>query len=191
MEPVGFADAPAIDRGVLARLRRLDPQLRVTWARYSLDPYTGKVILGSGRLDPESGARIAGPVGDPAFYLWRKDECSSHHFFVACFPQFGHAEVLRLESDIARFARAQDIGPMLRQRAEEARQRKLAANKQLRADKVVANKSRLHDLVFGENDARRYGFREARAFGYAGQGSHTSSAEGGLVRVDNEKDGWV
>jgi hypothetical protein len=31
-----------------------------------MDPYTGKVILGSGRLDPVSGDRIAGPVLDPA-----------------------------------------------------------------------------------------------------------------------------
>jgi hypothetical protein len=190
MEPVGFADAPSIDRGVLARLRRLDAQLRVTWARYSLDPYTGKVLLGSGRLDPMSGERIAGPVLDPAYYVWRKDECSSHHFFLAAYPDFGHAEVFRLEGDIARFARAQDVGPMLRARAEEARQRKIKANKQFRADKVTANKSRLHDLVFGENDAHRYGFRAPRAYGYAVQGSHTSSGEGALIRESNRADGW-
>lgn len=190
MEPVGFADAPAIDRGVLARLKRLDAQLRVTWAKYSIDPYTGKVILGSGRLDPVSGERIAGPVLDPAYYVWRKDELSSHHFFVMVCPEFGHAEVARLEGDFARFMRPQDIGPMLRARAEEKRQRALAANKQYRADKVVANKSRLHDLVFGDDDRKRYGYREANAFGYAGQQTHTSTGESGLVRRDSAADGW-
>jgi hypothetical protein len=122
--------------------------------------------------------------------VWRKDELSSHHFFVTVYPEFGHAEVARLEADFARFMRPQDIGPMLRERAEARRLRALAANKQYRADKVVANKSRLHDLVFGDDDRKRYGYREAKAFGYADQSKRTSTGESGLVRTDSHLDGW-
>jgi hypothetical protein len=185
MEPLRHYDA-SVDSGVLSRLKRLDPQLRVTFSRYALNPDTGRPIEMSGRLDPCTGEWLAGVVHDPAFYLWRKDDCSSHHFFVAAYPQFGHREVMLLEADLARFERPEDIERIVRERAERRRERQLSSVKGDRQEVRRANRKRIHDLVF----EGKSGMREAKVSSYAGQSTRTSSAERQRFLADAKEDGW-
>lgn len=183
MEPIRM-DGPSIDYGVARRLRRLDRQLRLTWSRYALDPFTGIPILAKPGIDPDTGVRYKGEVLDPAHYLWRKQECSSHHFFIRTFEApFSHYDVRGLETDLARFHRPEDLGRVLRERYDTDLARKQRAYSGQMQDKVVDSKRLLHDTVTGDRTVNFY--REAKGFSYAGQTKRTSGAEHGRVPVDN------
>jgi hypothetical protein len=186
MVPVNHAAAPALERGVLNRLKRLDPSLRVTWSPYALNPETGRPIEMSGRVDPESGEQLLGAVRDPAFYLWKKDPGSSHHFFVGVSPRFGHLEVLRLETDFARFYRPEDILRVVKTAADRRRALDRAAMEQLQRDKIRANRKRIHDLVF---EGKR-GLRSTKVVSYGGMTRRSSSAERALIEKEAREDGW-
>lgn len=171
------ADAPSIDRGVLARLRRLDPDLRLTWHRYAIDVLTGEVILGPGGK----------PVLDPAWYLWRRDRGSNAvYHFVMSFPAregFGHREVAGLESDAGRLLDPKEIRLRHEARVEARRRKELERIRQKQRDKIAANRRRIHDLVF----EGRLGVRDGRPFSYPGQ-PHRSTP--GLVAMSAREDGW-
>lgn len=185
MEPFK-SDGNSLDPGVKARLHRLDRQLRAHFSVYALDLVSGRPIEARGNLDPETGIRHHGPVVDPAWYLWRKDNLSSHHFFVSQYPRFTHREVQGLEGDIARFTSVNHLARVLIEREEERNQRRLQAARGFRQDKVEANERRIRDLISG----RDTGHRDARAFSYGGQTSRTSTAEQGRVLKDRHADGW-
>jgi hypothetical protein len=182
MEPRTW-DGPSVERSVLARMKRLDPQLRVTFSPYALDPMTCTPIEQSGILDPYTGEYNTGLVEDPAFYLWRKDECSSHHVFVKAFPRFTDREVLALERDVARFNRPQDIMRIFHERDTARREKALANKRELQNDKIAANARRIDDLVLGGKTSRRGG----RSYGYSGQGSKGSPGD---VEMDPREGGW-
>jgi hypothetical protein len=157
----------------MERLRRLDPQLVLTWSPYSLDPLTSHPIEMAGNLDPYTGEWLVGPVEDPAYYLWRKDEVSSHHVFVMAFPRFTNREVLGLERDIARFERPQDIMRIFHER-DKARRAKLMGNKrETQTDKIEANEGLIDDLVVGGRNTRP----QAKSFSYAGQGKKSTPGD--------------
>lgn len=185
MEPFK-SDGNSIDRSVLSRMRRLDRQLRATWSIYSIDLLTGQPIEQTRRMDVETGIVRHGPVLDPAFYLWRKDPYSSHHFYVAQYPRFTHKEVLGLEGDVARFTSPNHLGRILRERMEERRVAALRAARSHNADKAEANEHRIRTLL----DRSDSGYRDARTFSYSGQGSRRTGAEGAAILKDRNQDGW-
>jgi hypothetical protein len=182
MEPRNW-DGPSIDSSILKRLNRLDPQLVVTWSPYSLDVFTSRPIEGSGVLDPYTGEYVTGAVKDPAFYLWRKDEYSTHHVFVNTYPRFTNREVLALERDIARFERPQDIMRLFHERDSALRKRRKASHRAEQRDKIEANDSRINDLVLDGKLGRRQG----KMFSYKGQSGRSTPGD---VEVDAKEDGW-
>ena len=173
MTPHSDADAPSIDRGVAARLRRLDPNLVLTWHRYYLDPLAARPII----------TRAGEPVEYPSWHLWRRDDNTNHHHWIGDYVRFGQREVASLERDLARFYSPSEI---LR-RMSEQRSRTLARQRQqaedIQKDKLAANEHRIHDLVFGGKD----GTRDAKTFSYAGQ---RSRATPGRIQESGEADGW-
>jgi hypothetical protein len=167
----------------MERMRRLDSQLVLTWSPYSLDPLTSNPIEMQGRLDPHTGEWLRGPVKDPAYYLWRKDECSTHHVFVMTFEKFTNRQVLALERDVARFNRPQDIMRIFHARDEARREKELGRKRQTQDDKVNANEQRIDDLVLGNKLSRR----QAKSFSYAGQGNKSTPGD---IEMDHKEAGW-
>lgn len=183
MEPIHY-DGPSIEPGVKRRLRRLDRQLRVTFSPYSLDTFTGYPILMNGMN--EDGYYLRGPAKDPAHYLWRKDPCSSHHFFVMSYSVhtggFGHLQVRHLEGDIARHLSPEHAWRAVKEATDRNLARKAVHHKQYLRDKTVANKDLAWDIVNGKHVTR-----SAKVMSYSGVGSRLSSYEKGEVRLDNRE----
>lgn len=182
MRPVSDADAPSVDPGVLTRLRVLDRQLRVTWHKFAIDALTFRVIETTGKMDPETGERITGPVLAPSYYLWREDEGTGRYYLVATYPHFGQEVVARLERDVGRFIDPKHILSHITKAQDEVRQRRVAARRDLQAEKIKANQSRIHDLVFDG----KHGRRQAKIVSAPGLARGTP----GEVRTDAREDGW-
>jgi hypothetical protein len=185
MEPIRF-DGPSIDYGVEKRLRRLNPRLKVTWSPYALDHTTGRPIEMSGALDCYTGKINQGVVKDPAYYLWIKDEAFNTYYLVGIYQKFGHEEVMHLEADVARHMDRDRVFEFLQERGKALRERGLARKRDLQAQKIRANKKRIHDLVFEGKD----GVRDAKVSSYKGQTKRTSSGELNRIRKDAREDGW-
>jgi hypothetical protein len=189
LEPINFVGAPSLDLSVENRLRRMDKNLVLTWSPYALNPDSGKPIEHSGRLDPDPDApvfRRGQPIHDPGWYLWRKDTHSSHHFFVCGYKEFGHPELDRLESDLAKLYSPEKILKLVRDRADERRAKGRAAYKAHKRDVRRANTKRIGDLVFEGKD----GYRAARVTSYGGQTDRRSSGERDRIWMDNKEAGW-
>jgi len=182
MEPIRF-DGPSVERGVLSRLKRLDRQLRVTFSPYAIDTSTGLPIIMDGY--GERGEVLTGPCRDPAFYLWRKDPYSSHHYFVRSYPVqegFNHLSVRHLEGDVSRHRTPAEAWRITKAMTERNAARRTAAHKQYLKDKMAANASLGLDIARGKRTTR-----EAKAISYSGMGSHTSSAESRLISLSNRE----
>lgn len=173
MIPVSDSAAPSLDRSILARLRRLDPQLVVTWHPYSIDPFVGGTLL----------TRWGAPVPDPSWYLWRRDDNSSHHFLVAIYKDFGHEQVRKLEADVFRYMSPEEVSRAIRENQSRIHDQKRAAKEQLQRDKIKANAGPIHDLVFGNRPTRR----DAKVMSYGGQRNRGSR---GQVDIDPREAGW-
>lgn len=172
MIPHSDANAPSVDRGVLRRMRTLDPNLVITWSEFAFDPFNGGYLLHAGR-----------PVKDPAFYLWRRDDNSSHHFLVSTYPNgFGHRQVLALERDLARFHSTDEMLRMLRDAQSAQRDRGLARRKDVQRDKIKYNESLIGDILGGKSDRR-----QAKIASYPGQGRRGTPGE---VQMDSREIGW-
>ena len=178
------AAAPSIDRGVTARMRRLDPNLTVTWSEHALDIVTGNKIIARKGMDPVTGERHGGAVFSPRFYLWRRDDVSPALHYVADYPRFGHYEVRKLEGDLARFLSPTAIMRKMAEARATVSKRELASRAEYHKDKAAANESRINDLVFGGKDGRRAG----KSFSYGGQ---KTRATPGDVSVNGREDGWT
>ena len=186
MEPTRF-DGPTVDYSVERRLHRLDPRLRLTWSPYALDHATGRPIILSGTMDPTTGDRCpVGPLKEPAFYLWIKNERHSTHFLVGIYPKFGHEELMHLENDVARQMDHKHVFDRLSAQSKALRDRALARKRDLQKQKISANKKRIGDLVF----EGKSGVRDAKVSSYAGQSRRASSAELNRIRKDAKEDGW-
>lgn len=193
MIPFNHVAAPSIDRGVEARLRRLDPSLRLTWSPYALDVFSGNPILTTGCVNPDvSPGEVeyvapGRPVDDPSFYLWRKSDTCSHHFYVMAFPTpdpgFTYRQVLALERDLARFLSPREILSTMTEAADRRAKQAKAAQEQLQLDKIAANESRINDLVLNG----RSGTRDGKAFSAPGVSRRSTP---GRVFMDPREDGW-
>lgn len=179
MVPYHAADAPAVDPGVVARMKRVHPGLRLTFSPYALDLLNGHPILVE-----DTGQ----PVYDPAWYLWLKDSVTSHHIFLNMFSMdeggFGHRNCESLESDIARRMSPGQIGQWLRAREGSMLAKKQADFRQTQTDKVEANEKRINDLIL----EGKSGVRDKKVFSYKGQ--HSRDNVGAVVYKDAKEDGW-
>lgn len=165
-------DAPSLDRGVERRLARLDPNLEVTWSKWSINGLTSQPILHRGR-----------PVYDPAYHLWRRDRGTARYHYVRAYLEFGHNEVYALEADAARTMRPEEIIALNQQLYEDRVAREDAARKQERADMIQANRGRISDLVFDN----KLGRRDAKITSFSGQ---THRGTPGQIQMDAKEDGW-
>jgi len=148
-----------------------------------LDPLTGYPVEQPGVLNSETGEWEFGPVRDPAFYLWHKEEVSTHHVFVMALPQFTHREVLALERDVARFARPKDIMRMFHARDTERRAKLEAERKDFGVQKILANDEKIRSIMLGgDRDVR-----QGKSFSYPGQSSRSTPGE---IAMDDKESGW-
>jgi hypothetical protein len=184
MRPINHAEAPSVERGVLARLRRLDPQLFVTWSPWAINPVTGQVIECKASIDPDTGEEVeAGAVYDPAFHLWRRDDGSTC-CLVMSFPKFGHAEVRKLENDLARFMKPSAILKAMAEARHAVQKKRHEDYEDYHNQLSKANSQRIGDLVF----AGRSGRRTRKIVSYAGQRNRSTPTEEFLA--DPKDDGW-
>lgn len=183
-KPWSDADAPSVDPGVLARMKRLDRQLHVTWTRYTPDPITGQPAIGIPGVDPHTGDYIeARPIEDPAFHLWRQDETSSQWHWVSSYAYFGHQQVAKLEADVARYMNPDEI-MRARAAAIDARFKRVKdARDEQHVEKLKANRSVMNDTLFGKNRQHRDG----RIFSGAGVKYRGGS---GTVERSQKEMGW-
>jgi len=183
MEPRSW-DGASVDRSVLNRLRRLDRRLRVCFSPYALDPLTGRVIEMDGY--GEDCERLTGALRDPAYYLWHKSDRYGWSLVntTPVTAGFGHIDVLRLESDIARHRSPEEAWRLLHGKRERQRRAQVKSAKNLLTDKAVDNKKLIRDAAAGDDG---FFLRQPKAFGYGNQKTRTSSGEGGLIiRSDKE-----
>ena len=179
MIPVNHSSAPAIEPGVRKRLKRLDPDLFLTFTPQSIDPLTGSVVLYRGK-----------PVKAPHFLLWVKHSDGSVHF-VNVYAKFGHEEVGKLERDVARIWAPKDIQRNMR----EARQKRLTKQRELQAqrhkDKLNANKRKLAEItpvaLGGEGKTDH---RDVKIFGGPGMGNLSKDTSGKYLFPDGKETGW-
>jgi hypothetical protein len=168
-------DGATVDRSVLNRMRRLDRKLLVTFSPYALDPVTGNPIAGDG-IDENDNILQGQPIPDPAFYLWRRHDIYGY-VLVCIYPVskgFGHLEVLKLESDLARFHTPADAWRIVYDKTERLRQSRIRhESSELRA-KALDNKKLMLDAAAGDDGFFR---RSGKGFSYAGQTSRTSGGE--------------
>jgi len=175
MRPYHHAAAPSLPAGVKSRLKRLDPDLFVTWSPWMLDALTGRPI------ETNWGALVPAP----GFYLWRRDRDAGKTYWVSVFERFGHEQVANLEADLARFMSPDEI---IRRVAANRRRNMEAGRKRCeerRADVYAANKSRIVDLMNGMS-----GRRPPKTYSYPGQQDRRSSMERQEFLRDAREDGW-
>jgi hypothetical protein len=183
------SDGPSIERGVLARLKRLDAKLAVTFCKLAISQLTSRPIeIHNWDADTEhliwrrSGTAF---LYSPEYHLWLK-QGSERWSWIRSYPAeagFGHREVLYLEADAARFMRAQEILDRIRAQ-QEARQEKAKRDfVERQKDVTKANFSRIKRLV----EDGDFGHRDAKAVSYAGQGNRGTR---GQVRKDDREAGW-
>jgi hypothetical protein len=177
---------------VAARLRRLHPDLAVTFCRYAIDPRTSRPIevyiedpeVYRARVERRGGSDF---LVDPGFHLWIRDRFAPGKWLlVKSYPAdwgFGHREVAALEGDLARFMRPQDIARVHREAELARRRQRYRAQKQLRREVAEANMGRIRDLV----DGKDRGTRQAKISSFGGQ---THRGTPGEIRKDNREDGW-
>lgn len=155
--PKSDTDGPKVDPAVLRALRTLDPNLVVTWHRWAIDPLTGqKIIVTDPKTDPMTGdTPEKGPIYAPAFHLWRRDDLSSHYFWVTCSPEFNHLNVKKLEADLARVMDPQDIPRLLRLRDETHREHRLKSGKDDVGALIRANWTKIKRSFEGDDKDTR------------------------------------
>ena len=170
--PYHDAGAPSIERGVEARLRRLDSQLVVTWSPYTVDALTGQLVI---------DAWTHRPVYDPGYSVWLCVD-GDYRFVKNC-ASFGHREVGALERDVGRHMNPAHVMRAVSERQQ--RRMKVARDRyhEAQRDKVAANKKRIGDLVFDGKTSER----QARIFSAPNVGARGTP---GLVRRDSREDGW-
>jgi hypothetical protein len=193
MERYNDSAAPKLDQGVEARLKRLDPKLRVTFSMYAIDQLTSfpiPVNVGPEWVDEPEINKVrrfgnTNVVLDPAFHLWVQDPEGRWHLLNS-YPAemgFGHREVAKLEADVARYMRPSDIIAKIHEQ-KLARERKAKKDHaEERRDIIKANKSRIHDLLFEDKG----GERDGKFMSGAGLNRRGNM---GTVRKDDEEDGW-
>lgn len=174
-------DAPRLDLGAQARLRRLDTRLAVTFSQYAIDPLTSQPL----DADREAGG---GPVVDPAWHLWIKNPDHGwllvRSYYVARGEWFGHQQIAALEQDLMRTHSPGEILQLFAQRRDSHARRARAARDQEIADIGRANKRRISDLISDNKSGRR----TRKLASYAGQHNRSTPSETFLPEA--REDGW-
>jgi len=185
-------DAPAIDIGVLKRLKRLDPRLRITFSRYAINYLTSRPsMIHNWDYDtcPDSSTRIhrrngAAYLLDPAYHLWSQGG-DGRWRHVQAYPAeggFTDRHVKALEGDVARRFTISEILDRRERARQAAKEKAERDHKEERRDILNANQSRIRDLLDGKT-----GTRQAKIMSYGGQGKRGTP---GTVRMDDREDGW-
>lgn len=187
--------APAVDRGVLARLQRLDPLLQVTFSQFAIDPATSRPLeVHPGpdwEDDPEARKRIRRRgdthyLLDPCFHLWTPVPDGSMAL-VQSYPLdkggFGHLAVRALEADVARRMTPSEVARLIHNAKRENRRREYERFQRYRNDVAKANSSRVHDLL----EEGKGGVRQAKITSFPGQKSRSTP---GNVQMDDREAGW-
>ncbi len=189
------SDGPRIEKVVLARLRTLDPYLRVTFCKFSIDPITSVPVevypTAAWDQDPESLKRLEKRGNtyyliDPCFTLWVKSG-DGRHYYVQSYSSdegFGHREVAKLERDVARFMTPSEIINRRREAVADRERKQREEYSQKHDDTSKANEGRIRDLVFHDKS----GMRDAKIVSYAGQGNRGTRTQ--RVLRDAKEDGW-
>ncbi len=193
MELFNDSSGPSVDLGVLARMRRLDANLYLTFSTYGINPETTapmEIKIGPDFAMYENMDRFhrrgnAWFIYDPSYYLWTKDP-EGRWVLVNTYPAvtgFGHREVQKLEADVARTMRPSDIVAAIYEHKERREAKAKADEHQAKDDVFVANKSRMHDLMFEGKTGRR----QAKIVSYAGQKNRSTPGD---ILSDAREDGW-
>jgi len=188
---------PRLDTAVAARLRRLDPNLAVTFCRYAIDPRSSLPLeCCIEDPPPEIEARIERRGGSefllsPAFHLWIKDkERAGRYVLVRSYPAevgFGYREVAALEEDVGRYMSAGEIVSTHRDLKDARAAKRGKASLELRKAVAKANMSRIQRFCGLGDKSRDRGERDAKIVSYAGQ---TNRGTRGQVSKDSRSDGW-
>jgi len=171
--PFHHSAAPAPDLGVVRRMRRLDPDLFLTWSPFALSGTTGQPLSGpTGR-----------PVRYPQWYLWLRCPDGKTRF-INSFQTFDHRNVAALESDLARFIAPRQVLARRIMESDARRKRLEEAAQGRRMDAYAANKSRIRDLFV---DGKIHDRRPARAYSAPGVSSRGTPGD---VPTSAKEAGW-
>jgi len=194
IEPYNESTGPSIDHGVLLRLKRLDPLLRVTYSHFTIDPHFTTPVEVHPQPDWEDAPGTMERVRkrgnsyylhDPTFYLWSSTP-DGQWVLVNYYPAesgFAHREVMKLEEDVGRYMTPSEIARLVQKGADNWTQREGERWESFRLDKIRANKARIEGLVEKED----YGVRDAKIVSYPGQKNRSTP---GTVHKDADEDGW-
>lgn len=171
-------DGPTLDQGLQARLKRIDPNLRVTFSQWAIDTATSRPVIYK-----YTGA----PIPDPAHHLWIWSSRESRYFHINSFSMsqggFTHRNAQFLEQDAGRRMKPSALLQQMLKVRDQKREREKAAHDQLQQDKIRENKKRIHDLVF-EN---KQSVRQAKIVSHGGQSNRGLR---GNVEMDAKEAGW-
>ncbi len=185
-------DAPSIEPAVLARLKRLDNQLCVTFSKFVINPLTSIPLECNPGPDwePQHLARVADRGGssyllEPSFHLWAKAGDGRWYHVMQYLAEggFGHREVESLEADAARTMRPSDIVEAIRRGQHDVEERRQAAYRERHDDTSKANEGRIRDLIFHDKS----GVRQAKIASYPGQVNRSTPGD---LLMDAKEDGW-
>lgn len=189
-------NAPALDKTVLDRLKRLDSNVKLTYSRFVINPMDGSPLAMHVTADwydhrPEVVKNLVKfgnnqYVLDPAWHLWAWTG-EGRWYLIKSYPAaqgFGHREVMALEGDAARWMKPSEIVAQAKRLEEEKVARQKAKYAEVRKEVLKENETRIKDYIYGKQDTDRDG----KLFSYGGQ-SHRGST--GKVERDSKEDGWV
>jgi len=114
----------------------------------------------------------------------RRDENSTKVRWVSSYQSFGHAEVLKLERDLARFMSPSEVLRRLLEAREHYLKRERCRFEDRHSQIRKANSKRIGDLVF----EGKSGLRTRKIVSYPGQVNRGTPTEEFLA--DSEEDGW-
>lgn len=167
------SDAPSLDRGVVSRLRRLDPRLAVTWSKWDINPLTTRPMIYKGN---------AIRLPEPRWHLWSRDS-DGRWRYVQSYLHFGQEQVMRLEGDVARRFTISEVIDGFERARQDAKERKERAIEDRRRGIRENNKSRIRDLVF----EGKSGLRTRRIMSAPGVSCTTPDQP---FLADPKEDGW-
>jgi len=195
MEPFHDSCGPSIERGVLARLQRLDSSLRVTFCRWAINPMTGQPQPTNAAGDPFTGHLVekrgdTDLLRDPAYHLWLKKP-SGEWVWVRGYAAdggFGHREVFNLEADAARMMSAMEILNKTRARQDSISEQGQKNALQLHQDVTKANFKRIQRLCHDHDKSYDPTTRDAKIVSYPGQVNRGTRFS--KIEKDAKEDGW-
>lgn len=168
----------SIEPGVLARLKKLDPNLLLTFSQYALSIVTGQPMDYAGTKDP---------IVDPAWYLWQRQPDGGwiNVAITSAEQGFGHREISNIEKwSWLKELKPEHIVALWETGAFNREQTKRQQIADRREQFRRANKKRIGDLVFEQKS----GLRQAKPISFPGQTSRNTV--GTMVLEDAKRDGW-